>query len=97
MSLLPASFAHAYLHARNLSRTGPGHAANGQFTAPDLLIRCRLGDQSPHALQRDRLADGLAIAFTFIPILVDLVVPGERPVDELDFSQPLTTRTDHSS
>jgi hypothetical protein len=28
MSLLPASFAHAYLHARNLSRTGPDHAAS---------------------------------------------------------------------
>ena len=86
--LLPTSAAHPHLHARYRSRTRPRHATDGQFTASDLVVRPWLGDQSPHALQRDRLADALTLAFPFIPILVNLIIPCKRPVDDLDFGQP---------
>ena len=56
------------------------------------MVRRRLGDQSPHLLQRDRLADKLAVALPLIPILVGLIIPSERPVDQLDFGQPFDGR-----
>src|SRR5881392_906952 len=40
-SLLPTAVPYAHLHARNRSGTGPGHAADGQFTTPRLLVRRR--------------------------------------------------------
>ena len=78
-SLLPAAAADAHLHARDRRRAGPGDAANGHLAALDLLVGPRLGDQAPHALERDRLAHGVPAAVPLVPIFVRLVVAVERP------------------
>ena len=77
--LLPVAAIDAHLHASNRGRARPGDSANRHLAAADLDIRFRLGNQSPHALDRDRLADDLAVAAVLVPILVMLVIAGERP------------------
>src|SRR5262249_44824623 len=83
-SRLPVAAVHAHLDVRDRSCTGPRDAADGQVAATDLVVRRRLSDQRSHLLQGDRLADEPAVALPFVPIRLDLIVPSERPVEQLD-------------
>src|SRR4030088_1783131 len=88
----PAAAVHAHLNTRNRRRSGPSHAADGHFTRAHLCIRRWLGNQGADPLQCDRLAEDPIFALPFIPVLVALIVSGERPIDEFDLGQPLDRR-----
>ena len=82
-SLLPASRAQAHLHAFNRSSTGPGHPADGQLTARDLLVRRRLGDQRPTLANFDFQNGPDSIVLRFEGAVVDAVGYGAFAAEEV--------------
>src|SRR5262249_34588157 len=89
---LPGTTANSDFNPGDRCRPGPGDTTNGQLSVVDLALGLRLGDQSPHSLQRYRLSHDLSFALPLEEVCSGLVMTIERLADHLNLRKPFDRR-----
>src|ERR1700756_2940974 len=86
--MLPGTTANSDFNPGDMRRSGPCDTANRQVALLNFAVGLRLGDQTPHALQRYRLSHYLFAPLPLKEVCFGLVMTTEQLTAHLNLGEP---------